>query len=330
MSALLESVTGLLEGWGHWAREKVMALLNGFFPPERRAELLDKLKAWTVKHPKVTAFLLTNTALSGFPLFLFIMLGITIFAFSLVLAIVIALVLTVLFVLSALGIALMFFFPIIFFTTLTACFVFLLGLAGYWIFKKFNKGEPGAPGDAIGDKINDMTGGKLNYFMGQARESLAEDKLGDAQKVWSRGPSGYYGDDAHQGNTNGDSKESSKEKPSTNGNTNGAPKKKSANADHSSSNGNSNGTSNGTPKKAASGDQGKATTSGSDAKSHATNAADGVKKNVSTNGVNNAANQASKAPGVNEVSGTVKGTPKKLNNAAGTVKGATGAVGGLT
>lgn len=252
------------------------------------------------------------------------MLGITIFAFSLVLAIVIALVLTVLFVLSALGIALMFFFPIIFFTTLTACFLFLLGLAGYWIFKKFNKGEPGAPGDAIGDKINDMTGGKLNFLMGQARESLAEDKLGDAQKVWSRGPSGYYGDDAHQVNTNGESKE--KEKATANGHANGAPKKKLANADHSASNGNSNGT----PKKSANNDQGKATTSGSDAKSHATSAADGVKKNVSTNGVNNAANQVSKAPGVNEASGTVKGTPKKLNNATGTVKNATGAVGSLT
>ena len=247
--------------------------------------------------------------------------------FSLILAIVIALVLTVLFVVTCLGIALMFFFPIIFFTTLTACFVFLLGLAGWWIYKKFNKGEVGAPGDAIGDKINDITGGKLNFLMGQAREKFAEDKLGDAQKVWSHGPSGYYGDNAHQANGNGESKEKEKATANghANGNGNGAPKK-SANADHSASNGNSNST----PKKAASADQGKATTSGSDAKSHATNAADGVKKNVSANGVSNATNQASKAPGVNEVSGTVKGTPKKLNNATGTVKGATGAVGGLT
>ena len=248
-------------------------------------------------------------------MFLFIVFGLTVFVFSLIVAIVIALVLTVLFVLSAIGIGLMFFFPIIFFTTLTACFLFLLGLVGYWIFKKFNQGEPGAPGDAIGDKLNDMTGGKLNFLMGPAREKLAEDKMGDAQQVWSRGPSGYYGDKEHQVNVNGDSKE----KATANGHANGGPKKQ-ANADHSASNGQTNGT----PKKASTADQGKATTSGSDAKSHATNAGDGVKKNMT-----NATNQASKAPGVNEVSGTVKGTPKKLNNATGTVKGATGSVGGL-
>jgi len=54
MSGLLDNVTGLLEGWGTWLTDKVMTLINQFFPPEKRAEWIEKLKAFTVKHPKVT------------------------------------------------------------------------------------------------------------------------------------------------------------------------------------------------------------------------------------------------------------------------------------
>jgi len=43
MSGLLDNVTGLLEGFGTWAKDKVMALINGFFPPERRYNILSFL-----------------------------------------------------------------------------------------------------------------------------------------------------------------------------------------------------------------------------------------------------------------------------------------------
>jgi len=264
------------------------------------------------------AFLLTNTALSGFPLFLFILFGLTIFTFSLIVALIVGLVIAVLFSLSAIGIALMFLFPIIFFTTLTACFIFLMGLAGYWIFKKFNQGGPGNPGDAIGDKLNSLTGGRLDFFMGQARESLSEKRLGnEPQKIWSHGPSGYYGDKEHTPKQIGEAKKEHAANGSTDGHADGE------------ANGQTNGHTNGTPKKAAA-DKSKATTSGSDAKSHATNAADGVRKNIGTEGVNNVTNQASKAPVAGGAANTVKSTPKKLNNATGNVKMATGVVGGAS
>jgi len=57
MSGVLDNVTGLLEGWGGWATEKIMGVINQFFPPEKRAELIEKLKEFTVKHPKVTVCL---------------------------------------------------------------------------------------------------------------------------------------------------------------------------------------------------------------------------------------------------------------------------------
>ena len=52
--SLVSGLTGMLEGWGGWVSEKAMALINQFFPPEKRAEWIEKLKAFTVKHPKVT------------------------------------------------------------------------------------------------------------------------------------------------------------------------------------------------------------------------------------------------------------------------------------
>ena len=248
-------------------------------------------------------------------MFLFILFGLTVFTFSLIVALIVGLVIAVLFSLSAVGIALLFLFPLIFFTTLAACFFFLLGLGGYYIFKKFNQGGVGAPGDAIGDKINSITGGKLNFLMGEAREKHAEDRLGDAQKTWSHGASGYYGDKEHAYQQNG---------PQQNGTNQNANKQ----------NGHANGDGNGTPRKQA--EHSKGTTSGSDAKSHASNATDGVRKNLNADSLQN---QASKAPVVGDATKQVKGTPKKLNGATGTVKGtasgattgaATGAVSGVS
>lgn len=57
---------------------------------------------------------------------------------------------------------------------MTACFLLLWGLGGYYLFKWFNKGESPAPeGSALGDKLNSLTGGRLDFIMGPAREAEA-------------------------------------------------------------------------------------------------------------------------------------------------------------
>jgi hypothetical protein len=73
------------------------------------------------------------------------------------------------------GLALLIVLPTIFFTTFAASFLFLWGLGGYYILKYF--GEPGtAPsGQAIGDRLNAMTGGRLDFFMKGAREAEKPD-----------------------------------------------------------------------------------------------------------------------------------------------------------
>lgn len=69
------------------------------------------------------------------------------------------------------GVALLVVLPTVFITTLGASFLFLWGLGGYYILKWLNgDSEPAAEGEAIGDKINNLTGGRLDFLMGPARE----------------------------------------------------------------------------------------------------------------------------------------------------------------
>lgn len=102
---------------------------------------------------------------------MFIVFTLTVFVFSLlaalIVALLVALVFTVVMVLAALFVVL----PTIFLTTFAASFMFLWGLGGYYILKWFNEGESPAPkGDAIGDKLNSMTGGRLDFLMDGLRK----------------------------------------------------------------------------------------------------------------------------------------------------------------
>ena len=107
---------------------------------------------------------------------MFIVFSITVFVFSLVAALLVGLLAALLFTAFMVGVALLVILPTVFMTTMAATFIFLWGLGGYYILKWFNEGEGPAPeGAAIGDKINSLTGGRLNFLMDGAR---AGDKLG--------------------------------------------------------------------------------------------------------------------------------------------------------
>lgn len=125
--------------------------------------------------PSCQAFLLTNIALTGPPMFLFILFTLTVFIFSLVVALLVGLLVAIGFTLFMVLVALVILFPTVFFTSLAACFFFLWGLGGYYLMKWFNKGEtPAAEGEAIGDKINNLTGGRLDFIMGNARKEYPD------------------------------------------------------------------------------------------------------------------------------------------------------------
>ncbi|THZ64453.1 hypothetical protein D6C86_02446 [Aureobasidium pullulans] len=171
----MSGIVSTIEGLANTVTTKAMAILDSVFPPERRQELLTKLQQFAIKNPKLSAFLLTNIALTGPPMFLFILFTLTVFIFSLVVALLVGLLVAIGFTLFMVIVALVILFPTVFFTTLAACFFFLWGLGGYYLLKWFNKGEsPAAQGDAIGDKINALTGGRLDFIMGGARQEYPD------------------------------------------------------------------------------------------------------------------------------------------------------------
>lgn len=57
MASLLSNpsaLMGKIEGVGNSITLKGQGMLDRFFPPEKRAELLAKLKAWTIRNPKIS------------------------------------------------------------------------------------------------------------------------------------------------------------------------------------------------------------------------------------------------------------------------------------
>jgi len=156
---------------------KGQGIIDIFFPPEKRAELIAKVQAFAISNPKLSAFLLTNFALTGLPLIMFVVFSITVFIFSLVAALLIALLAALLFTAFMVGTALLIVLPTVFLTTMAATFLFLWGLGGYYILKWFNEGEsPASEGLAIGDKLNSLTGGRIGFLMDGARKQQEKGK----------------------------------------------------------------------------------------------------------------------------------------------------------
>ncbi|KAL1590742.1 hypothetical protein WHR41_00711 [Cladosporium halotolerans] len=182
-------ILGSIEGWGNWITAKAKAMLDRVFPPETRAAFLAKLQAFMLANPKLSTFLGMNLAITGVPLFLFILFSLTVFIFALVVGLLVGLLGAVAFTLFAVGLALTIVLPTIFFTTMGATFLFLWGLGGYYILKWANSegggeatGQEGG-GASIGDRLNSLTGGRLTGFMDSARNEESKKSIygwGDA------------------------------------------------------------------------------------------------------------------------------------------------------
>lgn len=191
---------------------------------------------------------------------------------------------------------------------MTACFLFLWGLGGYYLFKWANSGDGPTPkGSAIGDKLNSLTGGKLDFVMDNAREAEAEG-YGKNKPIES----------APNASANG----------SADGQSNGTPKKKQG----------------GTPAKSSGGGNGigdvkKNIESGANGATKHANT-NGVSSGVS-NGAGKVTNTASGAKNVTKAANVgaptdkvtktanVDGVQGKVANSTGTVKGTLGGASGL-
>ena len=75
-------------------------------------------------------------------------------------------------------------------TTFAASFVFLWGLGGYYILKHFSQsGSPAPDGKAIGDKLNNLTGGRMSWLMDGARKKMSG---GEEHEEEHEGEKGHY------------------------------------------------------------------------------------------------------------------------------------------
>jgi len=177
MSGLVSSLSGIVSSLG----SKIQSVVNALLPPEKRAEWISRLQAFAVSNPKLAGFLLTNIALTGLPLLMFIIFTITVFVSSLLTALLVGLLAALLFTVFMVGIALLVILPTVFMTTMAAIFLFLWGLGGYYIVIWFNEDSSPAPeGDAIGDKLNNLSAGRMGFLTdGAGKKEAGEfDELG--------------------------------------------------------------------------------------------------------------------------------------------------------
>lgn len=137
----LGSVTGILQGGLSNLLNSGQGFLDRFFPPEKREEWKAWLMKFATEKPMLASFLLSQLAISGFPLFLFAVMTLTVFVFAIVAGLLIGLIGALLFIVVALGIALFVLLPTLFFTTAAAVFVWLFGVGSYYLIKWFNKKE---------------------------------------------------------------------------------------------------------------------------------------------------------------------------------------------
>jgi xanthosine utilization system XapX-like protein len=125
--------------------------LDRVFPSDKRKQWKDWLVRFATEKPFIASFLLSQIALSGFPLVLFGVMSITVFIFALLAGILVGVIGALLFVVGALGFALLVLLPTLFFTTGAAVFIWLWGVGAYFIVKWFNQKEmPGVNTDMKG------------------------------------------------------------------------------------------------------------------------------------------------------------------------------------
>lgn len=171
----LGTVTGVLQGGVNNLVNFSSSFIDRFFPPEKR----EQWKAWLVKfateRPYLASFLLSQIALSGMPLALFALMTLTVFIFALLAGILVGVLGALLFIVAAVGFALIVLLPVLFFTTGAAVFIWLWGMGAYFIVKWFNqKDVPGVHTDLAGG-LSKATG--LGDLPGVGGNPLNDDGL---------------------------------------------------------------------------------------------------------------------------------------------------------
>ncbi|KAF9734128.1 hypothetical protein PMIN01_08471 [Paraphaeosphaeria minitans] len=163
--------------------------LNKMLPPDKRDELLSKLQQLANNNPKLAVgtltiapvplkephrlhvFLATHVVLTGVPILLFTLFTLSIFVFSLVTALLASILAAVFFTFFMVSVALLFLVPTLFLATFTASFLFLWGLAGWYVVKWFTQGADSVlDRKSISDRVDRFTGSRAGWVSSGASE----------------------------------------------------------------------------------------------------------------------------------------------------------------
>lgn len=147
----LGGITGALQGGVSNLVNTGSGILDKWFPPEKREQLKSMLTKFATERPKLAAFILSQVALSGGPLLLFVVMSLTVLIFALLAGIIVGVVGALLFTVFCVGVALIVLLPTLFFTTAAACFIFLWGIGAYYIVKWFNQKDVPGVHTALGE-----------------------------------------------------------------------------------------------------------------------------------------------------------------------------------
>jgi len=152
------SLTGMLQGGLKTLVSMGWNLLDRILPPDRREDIKQKLVKFATEKPYLASFLLSQIAISGIPMFLFVTMTVTVAVFALVAGLLVGLLGAILFILVAVGFALAILFPTLFFTTFAAVGIWLWGMGAYYIIKWFNKKEVPGVHVPMSDDLKKATG----------------------------------------------------------------------------------------------------------------------------------------------------------------------------
>ncbi len=177
----LGGITGALQGGVNNLFNTGQNILDKWFPPAKREELKNKLMKFATERPQLAAFLLSQIALSGIPLALFVLMSITVLVFALLAGILVGVLGAVLFTVFCLGLALIILLPTLFMTTFAGTFVFLWGLAAYYIVKWFNQKDiPGIHKGGKEEMQKQMGLDSLPALNGEVKPAPKKDAAPDA------------------------------------------------------------------------------------------------------------------------------------------------------
>ncbi|KAL5121756.1 hypothetical protein ACEQ8H_000443 [Pleosporales sp. CAS-2024a] len=158
----------------------VQTTTDRLLPPKQREQKIKDLRAFSARNPKLATFIAVQTGFLGIPILLFLAFAIATLLISLATGLLVAISTAFVCTGVAVGIALFFLVPTLFFASFVASSFFLWGLVVYLVLQRFNEGEaPGKPGTKVGDKIHGLTGGRLDWLVdakdeGEARTSEAQ------------------------------------------------------------------------------------------------------------------------------------------------------------